>query len=707
MSFLDLSLERAYRSSSHALGRDFYAPMLQAASQYRRGSGYFASSVFSVAPHEHVEFFRRGGQMHLVCSESFSRKDLEALSEGVFDRPRVRARWTLASLDVDALGTRIGWPEFLAWAVAADLVVVKIAVPLQRESAGIYHEKIGLFIDDRGNRVAFSGSANESHLGYAGNFERLDVFASFADGAERSRAARIETQWTDLWKNQTAGLRIVPLVDALEEGLLVAHSDEPEPPARRRPRDGFVEPVLATRPEALVPDPAFDPLPHQVAAISHWAAEGGRGILEMATGAGKTIAALTLASRLYDRLGGPFVILVVAPMIHLVDQWRDVARGFGLHPIRCAEGASRWTEELSAAIDAINSGRRPILSIATTAATMSTRQFRDAIERLRRPMLLIGDEAHTYGSRAYHAALPATATYRVGLSATPERWHDDEGTRRLVSYFGPVVYRYGLGDALRDGVLTPYRYFPSIVELNDEESQQYLDLSREIARYGGADEGDDLATELVKRLLIRRARVVAAAQNKLPALRAQLEQRRRDSHILIYCGDGSVLGPDGAEVVRQVREVVRMVGRDLGMAVDSYTSETTPDDRRRLLASFSSGDLQVLVAIRCLDEGVDVPATRTAFLLASSTNPRQFVQRRGRVLRRFPGKARAEVYDFFATGALDHFSPASPQFEAMRGLVRGQLRRVEEFASLAENGPVARGVLRELRTHFRLLDFVG
>ena len=705
MTFLDLSLERAYRSSSHALGRDFFALMLREAAQYRRAAGYFSSSVFSVAPLEHVEYFQRGGRIELVCSESFSASDIQALADGVFDRPRCRAHWDLKSLELRKLGNQISWSNFLAWAVASDLVVVKIAVPLQRDGSGIYHEKIGLFVDEAGNRVAFSGSANETHSGYAGNFERVDVYPGFGSGAERARASQIETQLSELWRNRTSGLRVLSLVDALEKGLLVTSPQDSGP--ENRPIEEGRQGGAVRRPEALVPDMSFPPLPHQSAAISAWAAAGGRGILEMATGSGKTITALSLASKLYDRLGPPFGIVIVAPMIHLVDQWCDVAQGFGLHPVRCAEGAARWAEELAAGVDALNSGRRTVLSVATTAATMSTDLFRDVLGRVRRPLLLIGDEAHTYGSRAFHAALPSVATYRLGLSATPERWMDEEGTRRLTNYFGPVVFRYGLADALRDGVLTPYRYFPEVVHLSDDEAQRYLDITREIARYGGGDSVDDAANDVVKRLLIRRARVVASAEGKIPALRAALSDRRRDAHILVYCGDGTVTGPDGVEVVRQVRETVRMVGHDLGMGVDAYTSETPPDQRRRLLEAFSNGDLQVLVAIRCLDEGVDVPATRTAYLLASSTNPRQFVQRRGRVLRRYPGKNRAEVHDFFTAAAPENFPPASREFEAMRGLVRGQLRRVEEFADLAENGPVARGALRDLRTHFRLLDFVG
>ena len=699
-SFLDLSLEHAYRSSTHRLGRDFYGRLLDHASQYRRAVGYFSSSVFTVAPDEHVAYLQRGGRINLVCSDVFSPADLREVSAAIFDRPSVRRQWRLAEFPSSVLRETIISSRFLGWLIANDLLVIRIARLTAGGPTNLYHEKLGLFQDRHGNIVAFSGSANETEPGYVSNFERVDVFASFStDPGERRRANAIEGHFRDLWNNNTAGVEVVPLHEALERRLL-----RPREASERDAADAENSPAprLRTAPEALFPSPSVTLHRHQSEAIQAWAGAGGRGIMEMATGSGKTITALSLASRIYDEMQPGFVVLIVAPLIHLVDQWIDVSASFGLRPIRCAEGTGRWFDELSVAIQAVNSGHRPVLSIATTAATLTSDSFQRLLRTVRRPLLLIADEVHTYGAEAAHRALPHGDISRVGLSATPQRWMDPVGSARIERYFGPVVYRYALRDALRDEVLTPYRYFPQLLAFDPDETETYIDLTRQIVRFLGNDE-DGAPNEIVKRLLIRRARLVGSARAKLPRLRSLLEFWTRETHILVYCGDGNVEGPDGDELVRQVEETVRIVGSDLGMICASYTAATPPKVRRTLLRDFASGDLQVLVAIRCLDEGVDVPATRTAFMLASSTNPRQFVQRRGRVLRRFPGKSRADIHDFFIVPDPEEFPRSSGEFKMMRGLVRGQLARSQEFTELAENGPVAAGLLRPLRDHFDLL----
>lgn len=699
--FVTLSLERAYRTSSNKLGRDFYALLLAEATAYHRAVGYFSSSVFSVAPEANLQYFRRGATIKLVSSDLFFEEDVHALATAVFDRPKVRRALSLADLAPSQFGTAIPWSRFLAWLVASDLVEVRIACLVGGRPTNLYHEKIGIFYDGHGALVAFSGSANETEPGYVTNFERVDVFASFGPDADRRRARAIEAQFYGLWRNETPGVEVVPLQEALERRLLRLRESGDE----RDDRPASSEPITAqvtVHPEALSPRSGLTLFRHQREAIAAWAEAGGQGILEMATGAGKTITALSLASRLYDRIGAGFCILIVAPLVHLVDQWIEVASGFGLRPIRCAEGVARWQAELSTAVQALNSGYRPVLSVATTGATLASPSFQRLLESLRKPLLLIADEVHSYGAAATFKALPKAETYRVGLSATPQRWMDEEGTKRLEKYFGSVVYRYTLADALGDEVLTSYRYYPEILEFDEDEMDRYLHLTRQLLTFVGADEDGD-TNDIAKRLLIKRARLVASARSKLPRLRALLQERKSDTHILVYCGDGTVEGPDGDETMRQVDAAVAMIGTELRMLCASYTAATPPTRRRELLQAFAAGDIQVLVAIRCLDEGVDVPATRTAFLLASSTNPRQFVQRRGRVLRRFPGKSRADVFDFFVLPSRDDFPRGSTGHRLVRGLVRTQLGRSQEFESLAENGPVARLKLLEIRKHFDLL----
>lgn len=698
---MDLRLASDYRSSTHLLGRDVLAKLLEQSSVYRRAVAFFSSGVLGVASVAFKEFFARGGRMRLICSPCLSRSDAIAFAAAVYSRGPTKARFSAKGIDRAYCEARPPFPEIFGWYMAMGFVEVRIAHIPQGFERSLYHEKLALFEDGSGQLVTFSGSANESRVAYTENFERVDVFSSFGNDSDRRRARGIEHQFNALWVNETPGVEVLPLHEALRRRLLrTVPDDQDRAPPTLPPLDSD-GPLVPAFPEILIQPSELELRPHQTHAIAAWASAGGRGVLEMATGSGKTITALALALRMSEGITGGFAILIIAPLIHLVDQWRRESKSFGLDPIRCAEGVDLWHSELAVAIDTLNSGARPLLSIVTTASTMTGDSFQRLIRGIRKPMLLVGDEVHNYGAPRTWASLPKNATYRLGLSATPERWRDEEGTERLRDYFGPTAFSYSLSDALTDGVLTPYRYYPQIVELNATEAEEYLRLTRQLVRLlGPAESGPP--SEAVKTLLIKRARVVATAEAKLPLLRKLLAAHKGESHILIYCGDGSLEAEDDVSV-RQIDAVTRMVGVELKMRCAQYTADTAPRLRQEVLRDFAGGDLQALVAIRCLDEGVDVPATRTAFLLASSTNPRQYVQRRGRVLRAFAGKRRADIYDFFVMLPVEsrHADPAG--WQAARNLLKNQLARALEFGDLAENGPVARAALLELRDRYELL----
>jgi len=699
-----VNLQTFYRTSSHKLGGDFLGKCLASSSVYRRAAAFFSSGVFLVATSDWFAFFRSGGRAFFVTSPHLSPDDIKALEEATYHRHVYVSDFSLDSYEEALTTERFDRFGFLRGLLATGRIDIRIAHRTGGNHQGIYHEKLGVFSDKQGNLLAFSGSANETRAAYVGNFERIDVFWT-GNRSDRRRAFAIEEHFGDLWENKTEGVEVIHLVEAIQRNLLVARTT---PPGVRK--DEVVEESgeaedkrTKSYPEVLIPASGVEIRDYQRAAIRAWARAGGRGILEMATGSGKTITALALASGLYDVQGPPLAILIVVPFIHLADQWREVAKLYGLDPIRCAEGTDRWFQSLSTAIDSLNCGRRPILSMVTTNATLQLETFRRLIARIRVTLLLVADEMHTLGASASFAALPDNATARLGLSATPDRAYDPAGSGRLTEYFGQTVFKYALEDALKDGILTPYRYFPLIVWLDDDEAEQYIDLTKRIVALGGSDDEDSPISEARKRLLIKRARLIATAKAKLPRLLELLGSRRSDTHILVYCGDGSVEGPDHGDLVRQIDEATSAIGNMLAMRCARYTADTPSRRRVELLDQFAAGEIQVLLAIRCLDEGVDVPATRQAFMLASSTNPRQFVQRRGRVLRKHAGKRRAELFDFFVTLSPSVFRIGHPEFEFARGLLRNQLSRVLEFSSLAENGPSARNKLLDLRTHFHLL----
>jgi superfamily II DNA or RNA helicase len=237
------------------------------------------------------------------------------------------------------------------------------------------------------------------------------------------------------------------------------------------------------------------------------------------------------------------------------------------------------------------------------------------------------------------------------LTATPDRYGDEEGTEGLKKYFGEIVLDYGLDKAISGGHLCRYLYYPILVHLDEDEQDEYAELSTRIGRlFGQAARPDSDKGEQLNRLLIKRARLVGKARNKLPELIKLLKQQGEVSHTLIYCGDSKENGQ------RYIDTALSRVGGELGLRASPFTSEENNDERSRLLKQFAAGDIQALLAIRCLDEGVDVPMTRTAYILASSANPKEFVQRRGRVLRRSEGKTRAYIYDFIVVPDLEKLS---------------------------------------------------
>jgi superfamily II DNA or RNA helicase len=268
------------------------------------------------------------------------------------------------------------------------------------------------------------------------------------------------------------------------------------------------------------------------------------------------------------------------------------------------------------------------------------------------------------------------------------------------------VIRYTLGEALRDEVLCQYRYFPVLVRLQDDELDAYLELTRKIGQLMGTS-GAGVSSPYLEVLLLQRARLLASARGKIPALIECLSPLKETTHNLIYCGDGSVEGVVDASIMRQIDAVIRALGRDVGMAVAKYVADTALTRRHVLRQRFADGTIQGLVAIRCLDEGVDIPETLRAFILASSTNPRQFIQRRGRILRRAPGKSMADIYDFIVEPSTEELDSSSPIFPTVRNLFRRELSRIWEFAGLAVNGPEALQTLLPLRDKLHLLDFGG
>lgn len=699
-----LALQDRYRSDKGSLIEEFYIPAFGAATTYSRAVGYFTSTSLALYARGLDVFAAKGGHLRLIASPQLTEDDVEDIERG-YEHRAVLERAVLRQLDGEDHSAILDGLGMLGRLIAKGQLDLKLAFTTSLGQLGIYHEKIGVFRDDSGDLVSFIGSSNETMGGLLANFESVEVYRGW-EPSDVTRALRLEEDFNRLWENQTSGLEILEFPRVAREMLVKLGKERHR---TLHPADDAltVREPLTSSPQLLSKPSILQVRGYQQTAIENWLRNHGRGILKMATGTGKTKTALLAAThlgRLHRDRNLPLVIVVTAPQQHLVDQWIDELEEFGVRPVAAYVDSKRWMPMLYEQMTEARAGLRELITVVATNATFCGERFQSFLTQVEDPFLLIADEAHHLGAARALSALPDNATYRLALSATPERWFDDEGTEALHDFFGGVVFELGLGMAIEMGALTPYHYYPRLVELDVEETELYAHLSSQIARFLAA--GEDLETtdpdSPLGHLLRQRSGVLGHAAGKLNMLREDITPRSDEWFQLVYCAEGNRPTPAGEpDGPNQLRQVVAMLGRELGMAASSYTSRTLRRDRRVLLDRFGSGlDLRALVAMRCLDEGVDIPDARTGYLLASSSNPRQFIQRRGRLLRRAPGKDHAEIFDYLAVPNASH--PVDHRLE--RGFLQKELRRANEFGKLSSNYEHTLRALRPVKERFQLLD---
>jgi len=416
------------------------------------------------------------------------------------------------------------------------------------------------------------------------------------------------------------------------------------------------------------------------------------------------VTALSAIARLTNHVlknNGKLIIIVSVPYIHLADQWEDEAESFGYKVIKCFISKNTWVGRVQDELNRLSLETSGHIMLITVNATFSKEPFQKFLNSLSHTVVFIADEMHNLGSKNLLKLLPENATFRLGLSATPDRHHDEQGTKSLEFYFGKRIIEFSLEDAINNGFLSKYYYHPIKVSLTENEMLEYQDLSAKISQAYQRDSShkSDGPSDRMKILLIKRARLLNKAENKLPALCSALDAYRSSSYNLIYCGDSI------ENDVKYTDKAVKEIGKTLQMHVAKFTSSEDKTERRLLLDRFSRGELQALVAIKCLDEGVDIPKTQNAFILASSTNPREHIQRRGRVLRRAPGKHFARIFDFIIVPDVDQLQLSDSKiFNNERRILKRELERVNEFAELAINSGEALESLRKIKSKLHLLD---
>jgi len=712
MPLPNLSLEIAYDTGNHDLVADFFIPCLQESVLYRRATGYFTGSSLKIAARGIASIVTKQGKMQLVTSPQLLPNDVTALNRAQSSKSEILK--SVIARDLNDIEDQLKRDHLntLAWLVATGLLEIRLALRVDETGKldqGIYHEKFGIFSDQDDNHVAFNGSSNETMGGFISNFESFDVFKSWQDpaGYTNLKIKRFEA----LWNDSTDTLKIIDFTEASRE-LLEYYRDPKNPPKGINP-DDLLNTNTSHNLNFKTPQ-TIKLRDYQAEAVKNWFKANGQGVFKMATGSGKTITSLATAATLHEKVKLQ-ALIIVCPYRHLVTQWADEADKFGLKPILAFNARESWLEPLNQELMLAGTDDTHFFSVITTNTTFASVFFQSKLSHFPDKSMIIADEVHNMGAKGNWEKMPQDIRFRLGLSATPERHGDPDGTDAIFKYFGEIVEpEFSLKNALDNEALTPYRYYPILVELTDEESERYYELSEKIAKIASftSIESDGRSPQL-DALLSQRARLIACAENKLPALRDLMQDKVHDKQMLFYCGDGrveyepdyhenrNVDKPNEEALVRHIEAICGLLGNELGMQVARFVAETPLADRENLKKQLANGDLQGLVAIRCLDEGVDIPSIRTAVILASSTNPRQFIQRRGRILRKDEksGKKSADIYDMIVV---------PPEGESVteieRRLLRRELARFIEFADLSQNAGQARAKILEIQKRYFLLD---
>lgn len=708
MGLRNCSWAARYRSDRNDVVHDFYLPAYENSSLYCRASGFFTSTSMALMARGLDRFTSRGGQVRLIASPRLELDDIADIERG-YEIREVFARAALRSLDAESDPVLLEGLGITGRLIAEGHLDIQLAFVESQQGFGIYHEKIGYFRDEFGDIIAFTGSSNETYGGMVANFESVEVYRSWQRGDDE-RVIGIVDDFNNLWSDKTDRLQVLPFPEIAKEKLLQLAQKYQE--ARFPARDDALQVASeSSQPAGTLKPPSWlKPRDYQREAIHSWLTEQGRGILKMATGTGKTKTALLAASHIaqvHAASDQPLVVVIVAPYQHLVDQWIQDVREFGVDPIPVYESSARWIPQVENALAAVRFGANPCAILVATNASFSLESFQGILKRISSPLMLIGDEVHNLGSERLASALPDNAIYRLGLSATPERYMDDPGTQRLTDYFGPIVFEIDLEEAIRIGALCRYEYYPRLIELDEDEMTLYTELTGQIvALLGSTGSLEDADPDSPLGLLLRkRANVLGHASGKLAVLALDVEQNRRKWFQLVYCAEGTRPDAYGSGLVgpSQVAESLELIGVDLGLSAHTYVSDTPREERRALLRRFMRGDdLRVLIAMRCLDEGVDIPDAQIAYVLASSSNPRQFIQRRGRLLRQpATGEKRAIIYDYLA---IPQAGVGGNVSQVERNMVRRELERAHEFGRLSENYAATLSTLRPLKERYGLMD---
>lgn len=676
MSFRDVLLDGTYDTGFGEIDiiKDFYSPILEQSKRYDRVAGYFSSRVLASAARGIAGLVRNNGRMRLITSHAFTPKDTKTLQDH-FSLENLSQELINDFLEsyrqIENLSKTIAKNHVAAmcWMLREGFLEIKVVIPESADLTSLtpdelekFHPKFGIFSDLEGNIVAFSGSVNETESAWKRNIENLDVYQSWIPGESKWIDPKI-MRFESLWNGEiSTKWKIIDLPTAVKDKIVSEFAPVEFPSEIEIPEN----------------ENTYGLRDYQLEALNHWINADRCGILEMATGTGKTRTAKACVQSTFEL--GSLLTVVVVPYQHIGDQWAKELSDF--KPLLITDS---WRKKISEAETDVKLGRILNLTLIVVKNTAGSEDFISALKSISlefKNTLIIGDEVHWLGATEFQNSLISFANFRLGLSATPIRYFDEDGTDLLTEYFGGSVYKLSIKEALRitdekgQPILCQYEYNPILVNLSKSELDSYRELTGKINKLSFMEDDYDVKTQLTI-LRNQRAGITKKAESKIPAFRKLIHDLPKPlNQCIVYCADKSQL-QQIAEIMHELKiDTQQITGEESTSKSDKWHGM---NEREYILKNFANEKLGVLLAIRCLDEGVDVPSAKIGIILASSGNPKEFIQRRGRLMRFFKGKEKATIYDFCVL-PLNKEDPVSDL-----ALVKVELKRIGEFADDAIN----------------------
>lgn len=658
--------------------------------------GFFSSEALSTLAPGLAAFINSSKfSFRLIISPFLSPEDREAIESGIRTQEEVVKELIEPILITDD-ELQQHTLKCLSYLIRVKRIEIKIAL-MKR---ALFHPKVWIF-ENSGDRIAAHGSSNITLKGIKHNFEQIAISKSWLDTTQGYIIEKFRNKFDFLWGNDEDDCIVISLPEALKKQILVTYpSDYPPTESEyytlyRRTLEKICENSQVkdmqrewTKLNFIIPkwiQYERGPFEHQGEAVNAWCSSDHRGVLEMATGSGKTITAMICAYKAYEK-NKPLLIVVAAPYIPLINQWCVEIGQFNVKTTNLTEagnaaGRLRMINQIKRRL---RTGISDVESVVVTHNTLCSEDFYGSISSFDCPRLLVADEAHNLGRISFIGNTPDYYEFRLALSATPVRQYDEEGTEAIFDFFGPVVYRFSLKEAIGK-CLVEYDYHVHPCHLSPKEMDQWYDLTEKIKKCAWRTE-DGKPDDYLAKLYRDRRELLETIESKINILASLLDGLNLKDlrYTLIYGSDKE------PEQLEQINGLLR----DRGLLFHQLTFEETAnrEKTKNIIQSFQQGEIQILTAKRVLDEGVNIPQICQAFILASTTVERQWIQRRGRLLRTCSAIAKDHsiIHDFIALPP----DMKKGMDQDARSLIRSELSRVHEFASLARNAGRPDGPLK-------------